>query len=234
MNIEDIVSQLQQFKPLSIFIYGSRARTDFKEDSDYEIGVIFRTADYVSRGEIAQQVSLPDVNIYPFKLEDLEAGWLDTPFQVQVYLHELILSAKTVDGEKVMERLEPPKITVLHLLQEIRFGLGRATAALLSERHGDALSASLGFSKTCLFAVRCLAILKLGQFPTSYDDIFALTDQVVDEEKYRELVKTAYDVRRKKQAVTKQHLFDNLAFLNRVVEPTLMEAYREHGDKPIL
>lgn len=215
-------------------MYGSRARTDFKEDSDYEIGVIFSEAEYVGRSEIAKKISIPDVNIYAFKLEDLERGWIDTPFQAQVYLHELILTAKTIDGEKVIERLEPPKITTLSLLQEVRFGLGRGTAALLSERHGDLLSAALGFSKTCLFGVRCLVILKLRRFPTTYDEIFELADQVIQEEKYRELVRAAYDVRQKKTPPTKQQLFDNLAFLNRVVEPILMEAYREHGDAPLI
>jgi hypothetical protein len=234
MNIEEVITQLQQFKPVSVFLYGSRARTDFLPDSDHEIGVIFRADGYVSRGEIAEKVQFPDVNIYPFKLEDLEAGHLDTPFVVPIYLHELILSARTISGEEAVERLIPPSITTLHLLQEIRFGLGRATAALLSKRHGDDVSAALGFSKTCLFAVRCLVILRLRRFPTSYDEIYELADQVVDDESYRELVKAAYAVRKRELEVTNQHLFDNLAFLNRVVEPVLMEAYQKDGDSVVL
>jgi hypothetical protein len=234
MDFQEIIEQLQQFKPSSVFVYGSRARSDHKPDSDYEIGVIFRGTRYVSRSQIAKKVALTEVNIYPFKLEQLQSGQIDTPFQVQVYLRDLVLSAKTIGGEEIIEHLDPPSITALSLLQEVRFDLGRATAALLSKRHGDDKSATLGFSKSCLFAARCLVILKLHQFPTTYDGILKLASQVITDQKYQTLVQDAYDVRQRSAQVTDQLLFDNIAFLTRVVEPTLMEAYRKLSAKPII
>lgn len=234
MSLEEIIHQLQQFKPLSVFVYGSRARSDFKEDSDFEIGVLFREADYVSRGDIAAKVSAPGVNIYPFKLEDLERGWIDTPFQVDIYLYELMSYAKTVYGEKIVEGLKPPRITTLSLVQRIAFDKGMMVAALLSERHGDEITASQGFAKTVLFATRLLMILHKQKFPAGYDEILAAADEVLDDDKYLELVRRAYDVRLKKSKVTRQNIFDGIAYLNRCVEPQLLAALRERGDVQVL
>src|SRR3989338_6248953 len=53
VNLEKLIKDIEEaFNPASIFIYGSRARDDFYEGSDYEIGVLMKKNNYVSRMEI--------------------------------------------------------------------------------------------------------------------------------------------------------------------------------------
>ena len=84
-------------KPISIFLYGSRARTDFKKDSDYEVGIIF-DKNKIGRSEIAKMHNLKNLVVYPFLLSDLKNYDLDTPFPKAIYLKELIETGKTILG----------------------------------------------------------------------------------------------------------------------------------------
>ena len=79
--LEDTVSKLKQFSPRSIFIYGSRGRGDFTDDSDYEVGVVFNESTYVERAKIHAAITDPLVKVYPFKWEELVNGKLDFLFQ---------------------------------------------------------------------------------------------------------------------------------------------------------
>ena len=67
--------------PVSVFLYGSRARTDFLKRSDFEIGVLIPNDRYISRGEIKKKIKVTGITIYPFRLEDFKEGIMDTPFQ---------------------------------------------------------------------------------------------------------------------------------------------------------
>ena len=168
-KIEEIIKAItEKFDPVSIFLYGSRARTDSLSRSDYEIGVLYKRTKKISRTELKEINTNKDVVLYPFEYEDFLAYKIDTPFPENIYFRELIKAGKTLHGEKVIENLEPPKITTLDLLQRIRFDTGFALAAILSKRNGDEITAATEFPKSCLFGVRCLLILDTKSFPLTF------------------------------------------------------------------
>lgn len=63
--------------PASVFLYGSRARTDFLKKSDFEIGVLIPMDRYVSRSELKKIVGEDGINIYPFRLKNFKKGIID-------------------------------------------------------------------------------------------------------------------------------------------------------------
>ena len=232
-EIAEVVEGLQQFKPESVFLYGSRARTDYLPTSDHEVGVLFRKASYVGRGELSQAVGRTGFSIYPFRYEDFVQYNPDTPFQKTIYMRELIEGGRTLSGADVVEQMKPPEIKALDLLQDIRFSLGRALDAVISNRNGDKVSAGLGFSKSCLFGVRCLEIADLQQFPLTYDDIYRLSSQVVLPE-YQPVVEAAYKSRQEHTPIQPDQLFRNISLLNQVVEPRLVLEFENEGNKVVL
>src|SRR4030066_1541631 len=118
--MEDVVKLLNEhFKPISIFLYGSRARTDFTNRSDFEIGVLFPKDRYVGRREIGKLVSKEGYNFYPFEYEDFLQGRIDTPFQKKIYMRELVLAGKTLSGEKIIEKMKEPSISIIDLIQDL-------------------------------------------------------------------------------------------------------------------
>ncbi|MEM2089770.1 MAG: hypothetical protein QXL88_01615 [Candidatus Pacearchaeota archaeon] len=92
-------------------------------------------------------------------------------FSKKIYLRELILAGKTISGEKVIEKMKPPPITIIDLIQDLGFDLGYALASVVSHRNGDKITASTEFYKSCLFGTRTLIILKLRVFPLTYNEI---------------------------------------------------------------
>lgn len=89
--INSVIDQLQKFSPLSIFLYGSRAGDDFLSSSDYEIGCIFPRAQYVSRSLLQSAVQFDSrIKVYPYILEELQSGVIDTPFQPKMYLRDIL------------------------------------------------------------------------------------------------------------------------------------------------
>jgi predicted nucleotidyltransferase len=123
MTLEQAVQTIAIFQPKSIFLYGSQARGDVTSDSDVEIGVIVDTYTSLSRQQLKEAVNDPSYSIYPFNLSELLSYSIDTPFQKHFYLYELIVSAKTLYGEPIIERLSLPKISLLDALQDTRFNL---------------------------------------------------------------------------------------------------------------
>jgi len=57
------------YRPVSIFLYGSRARKDFLPNSDYEIGVLMRKKNYIRRNEIKKAINIRGFSVYPFEYE---------------------------------------------------------------------------------------------------------------------------------------------------------------------
>ena len=216
----------------SMFLYGSRARTDYKEDSDYEIGVLYKKENKVSRSEIAKLHNFENVNIYPFIVEELAKYNLDTPFPKTIYLKELIETGKTIFGEKILENMEPPKITLMDLLERTVFDLATGFAAVRSFRNEDLISASLNL-KSALFGVRVLEILELKKFPYTYDEIFELSKNLELEKEYKKLIEHAYNVRRGEK-IKEKYLFKNISFLNQEVLERIKKEYKEKGDIEIL
>ena len=232
--MEEVVKLLnKRFKPISIFLYGSRARTDFLKRSDFEIGILFSKDNYVGRSEIKKVVSKKGFNIYPFEYEEFLQGKIDTPFQKKIYLRELITAGKTLSGEKVIEKMKTPQIRLIDLIQDLRFNLGYALASIISHRNGDKITASTEFYKSCLFATRTLIVLNLRVFPLTYDEIFEKSGQI-DLGEYKELIEKAYKVRNGKTEYEDKNLFQNISYLNEFIEPLLLESFEKSSNLTLI
>ena len=229
-KLNAVLDQLEKkFQPVSIFLYGSRARTDFLEKSDYEIGILFRSDKYISRSEIKKAINKKGFNIYPFRYEDFIKRKIDTPFQSSIYLYELIKSGKTLRGREVIEGMSPSPIKVIDLMQDIRFNIGFALASIISHRNGDSKTASMEFYKSCLFGARDLIILTKKKFAFSYDDIFKFSKKI-DLDEYVDLVSVAYGSRIGKSSYENDHLFKNISFLNKFIEPQITQIFEKKGN----
>jgi len=233
-TIAATLAALEQFKPKSVFLYGSRSRQDFTPDSDYEIGVIFDDKMYVSRSTIHAAINTSHVRVYPFKWSELANAIFDTPFQRSIYLREIIKTGKTIAGDDLLATIALLPITTLDLVQDIRFYIGRSLDAMLSLRNGDTATGNEAFSKSCLFGVRDLIILELRVFPLGYDDIFELSHGLVIEDKYRRVIESAHILRRSSEKVETNLLFENISLLNNVIEKRIVAAFKARGDREII
>lgn len=232
-NVEKALRDIFEItKPISIFIYGSRARNDFKPTSDYEIGALYLKNNKPRRSEIAKLHNIEEMNIYPFTMEDLEKYNLDTPFPKAIYLRELIGSAKTIFGKEILESMEPPEITLIDLLERSAFDLATAFAAFRSFRANDLITASINF-KSALFGTRVLEILELKKFPLTYDEIFELSKKLNLSPEYKALIKHAYEIR-KGEKIEEQFLYTNISFLNQEVLAKIKHQLSKTGDEVIL
>jgi predicted nucleotidyltransferase len=232
-NVEKALKNIFEItKPISIFIYGSRARNDFKANSDYEVGALFLKENKPRRSEIAKLHNIEGMNVYPFTMEDLEKYNLDTPFPKAIYLRELIGSAKTVFGEKILENMEAPEIKLTDLLERAAFDVATAFAAFRSFKTNDLVTTSINF-KSALFGVRVLEILELKKFPFTYDEIFELSEKLNLSPEYRALIEHAYKAR-KGAKIEEQFLYTNISFLNQEVLAKIKHQILEFGDKVIL
>lgn len=221
------------FDPVSIFLYGSRARTDALDRSDYEVGVLYKREKKISRVELKAVNPHTEVVVYPFEYEDFVTYKIDTPFPEAIYFRELIGAGKTLYGEQIIEHLQPPKITTLDLLQRVRFDTAFALAAILSKRNGDEITASTEFSKSCLFSVRCLIILETKHFPFTYDDIYEQS-KAVDLSGYRQVVDHAFAVRKGAKPLDENFLYRNVSLLNKVIKNRIVDSMQKEGNKELL
>lgn len=223
---------IEQSKPVSVFVYGSRARDDFQDQSDFEIGVLFNRDVKWGRSQLAVLHDISGLNIYPFVLEDFSEYKLDTPFPRAVYLRELISGAKTIKGEKIVENMELPEIKVSDLLETVTFQLAYALGAVLSSRQKDLVTTSIEFTKSALFGARALVILEKGTFPLSYDDIYNELQSLELDEDSKTVIQHAIDIR-KGSEIKPELLYKNITFLNQVVYSKIKAKFTE-GDKIIL
>lgn len=229
-NLDIILDKIEKIcNPVSIFLYGSRARSDSQKNSDYEIGVLMHESRYVSRRDIEEAIRDKNFSVYPFRYEDFIEGKIDTPFQKSIYLYELIGAGKTLRGQRVIEQMDLPDICVLDLIQGIRFEIGLGLASVLSERNGDRKTASAEFYKSCLFGLRCLEILELKKFAFSYEEIYRLSKDI-ELSRYSQMVSDAYLVRKEGSGLEDGDLFRNISFLNEYVELKIIEKFRNSGD----
>jgi len=234
---KDILSVIDKIekeaKPVSIFIYGSRARDDFKEDSDYEVGAIFARAKRWERRELAQLHNNPNINIYSFVLEEIERYIIDTPFPKAVYLKELVEESITVSGENIIQKLMPPQIKLSDLIEVIIFETSYALGALLSARKNDLVTASIQFTKAVLFAARALVILELGKFPLTHKDIYEQSKKLKFLDANGSIViDYAMDVRNGK-TIDQEMIYKSLRFLNQSAY-TRIKNQLKTGDRIIL
>lgn len=232
--IKSTLQVLAQFKPKSIFLYGSRGRGEANSNSDYEIGVIFDDDKYVQRSNIHAAITNPQVKAYPFKWGELSSGTFAHVFQKSIYLREIITGGKTIAGEHLIEQIPPPPITTLDLIQRLRFDIGMALAAILSFRSGDMQTSMEEFSKSCFFGLRCLEILELKTFPVSYEEIYSLSTKLVTEPDYRAVIEAAHKVRETGKSANINILFDNISLLDTLIEPKVLAAFNARGNENIL
>ncbi len=229
-NIQKIIDGLINFtNAKSVFLYGSRARTDFYNESDYEIGVLMEKDKYIGRSEIKDKFNFKGINIFPFYYEEFIECNPDTPFVKSIYMKEIIEAGKTLAGEKIIENLKPPEIKLFDVIQDLRFNLGYSLAATHSYRENDNINAALHLAKSCLFGTRDYIILKLKKFPIPFDEIVKLSNNL-DLKEYGDLPSYAHKLRRREEKVNEQNLFKNISYLNKFIEKELLEVYNKQGN----
>jgi len=229
MILEQAIEKLSTLHPFSIFLYGSRARWDHCPDSDFEIGVVFQEKGNIHRETLNTLLQNKKISAYPIIYQELITYKVDTPFQKNIYMNDIIRSGKTLFGEKIIENLSTPEITVLDTLQDIRFNIGYGMSAVLSDRNWDIETAKSLFYKSCLFTTRNLIIGLQQEFPLWYQKIKE-SSKALNLWEFTYLVDLAYNVRNKKTAYQQKDLYKNIKYLNTFIESKIMELYRERGD----
>jgi len=234
IDIQKIAQDVyKKFKPISVFLYGSRARTDFKEDSDYEMGVIQNKKGEIPRFQLNKFVNNKRILIYPFVKSELENCSLDTPFQKEIYVYELIKAGRTLAGGKIIENIKTPQIRTIHLIERLGFDSGQALAAIFASRQEDWVNSSMEFMKSCLFGTRVLEIFELGKFVFTFDETYTLS-KGLDLGEYREVVDHAFRVRKNKAKPKEELLYKNIGYLNKFIKDKIIEDYKEKGNRTFI
>lgn len=221
MNLvsEDISKVLEEVmnktSPVSVFIFGSAARNDSQKKSDFEAGVLYSRGKTWTRKQLVDLYQLPNLRIYPFISEDLQKGKIDTPFPKAVYLRELVLTGKTVQGEKIIENMPLAQISLLDLLECNAFELGIALGAVLSSRQNDWATSNALFSKSALFGTRILLILEKRIFPLGFEQTYLESKNLELDKESREVINHAMAVRNGEK-VSPDFLYKNISFLNQI------------------
>jgi predicted nucleotidyltransferase len=232
--LDEFLDKILSFsKPTSIFLFGSRARNDYLEDSDYEVGILYESKELVSENILRSRISSDKrYRFYPYEIDSFVRGTLDIPFESTIFLRGISLQGKTLRGEKIIESFSPPPITVVGLLREIKFQLGRASDAIVLHKSGESRLASELFYKSCLLGTRDLIILLDKRFPLSYMDIGESAGNLALGE-FKDLVNSAYKVRIGAE-VNAENLISNVWYLNRFVERQIWQTYRNQGDRILI
>lgn len=206
MIIKDVIDILvENFRPYSIFLYGSKATNSDNSKSDYEIGVIFEEDSYISRTEISNIINDNNYAIFPFRLNEVLNYDIDTPFQKNIYMSALINGwAKTLYGKSVIENLKSPIITTADLLADINFNLGVALSSVRVFKSGNVELANDMFYKSCFYVTRDLIYHSLQELCLSYNDIYVKSQEIDIPEEYRNLLETAYNLRNEKKLMLMQ------------------------------
>ena len=222
----------RETSPLSIFVYGSRSRTDFRPDSDYEIGVLYPTERMQKRSKLMSMHQVKEMVIYPFSADELAKYNIDTPFPQALYLRDLITTSKTVFGEEVLEKMEVPEIRTTDLLESASFEVATAFCAVRSYRTGDLKTATINY-RSALFGARILEILALQKYPTTYDAMVELAGSLVLKPEYYQLLANV-KATRTGVAIEEGLLFTNISFLNQEVLGGVRRELQANGDKVVL
>ncbi len=232
-NIKRVLNDIfKTTSPISIFLYGSRARTDFIETSDYEVGILYKSDKKVSRSDLATMNDIPDLRIYPFDYDEFINNKIDTPFPKAVYMRGLIAKANTIFGENVVENMKLPEILLLDLFEESIFQISRAYSAMLSEREHDLVSANSGFVKSVLYGTLALVVFRLKQFPVGYDEIIESSKSLVLNEEYSNLINHAYEVRNGTKLQVSM-IYKSMSYINKeIIYPIKLEL--KNGNKKVI
>lgn len=203
-------------KPVTIFLYGSMARDDFENDSDYEIGIIYEKDKRWPRQKLKDLHNYDNVKIYPFIKEELEQSEIDTPFPQTIYLQELLHDSLVLYGKKLEEIIKVSEITKDDLLEAVGFCLGRAYSAVVSSRQNDWVAVRDDFTKSALYSLQILIFLKTGKLIFSYKEIKDKSTNLIEVE-YLDLINHVMEVRKNNIAIEPSFLYKNISFINKSI-----------------
>lgn len=226
---------VKEANPVSIFTYGSFNTVNFVEGvSDLDIGVICKKDVSVKLRELAKKFSSPRLAIKIYRYKTIELKSLNvTPFTKSVFVRQLILSAKTIYGKRVIEKMTLPKITLLDAYREASTSTFRVLAGLFLFRSEIKRWSLESTYKACLYATRSIEFL-LGEFPIGFKEIYELSRKLKLEKRWKKLIKKAYDFRLGKIKPTKDMLeeciFETITFCNQIAERKIMGKLRK-GNK---
>ncbi len=234
-DIQGVLSNVyESTKPVSIFVYGSQAKGDNVENSDFEVGVLYYKDSKVGRSELSEMHAIENLRMYPFIHEDFIKYNLDTPFPLATYMRSLLDGgSKTVYGDKTVESMTVPQILVSDLLEEISFQIARAVGSLLSFRQKDMVTATDQFVKSVLYGSQVYIVDQKGKYILRYDEI---VEQVIGselDEEYKKLVTSAMKIRKSEEALSMQMIFTAISYLNQIVRRSVKQQMRQ-GNKVML
>lgn len=219
----ETLSRLPQYDVISVFLFGSRARGEHKPSSQTELGLFFRDDIPPSKGYFDRLVSPPnDVELFPYKFADFKNETLIIPFQRQLYLYEVISQGVTLQGQELLGTCAPPKVTNLHLSQDIKFWQGRASDALVCHRANSTQLASVLFSKSMIAGIRDLMILERRCFPNRRSEIIQWAMEIDDSTMVDLLTKA--ESARDGEEVPFDTLLQGVHFLTQVVETKILDS----------
>ena len=216
--LNDLLKKIwKESKPVSVFVYGSMVRVDFENDSDYEIGIVYEKDKKWSRQQLKDLHSYENVKIYPFVLEELESGEIDSPFPKAIYLKTLLKSNFVVYGKKLEEIIKDVEINKEDLIEAVGFCLGRAYSAIVSSRQNDWVAVRDSFTKSALYGLQILIYIKIKELVFSYKEIQEKSKDLLPEE-YEELINHVIEIRKGNLVVETPLLYKNISFLNKVLK----------------
>ena len=237
------VAILASTKPTSIFLYGSYNTSDYLAGtSDLEIGV-FREKEIDATSKvlrhIAEKYSIKNIRlrIYPYDINGFKNGNLKTPFTKSVFIRHTILTAKTIWGEKIIENLSLPSITLLDAYREACFTTMRALSALFFLRAGNLAEAKEMIYKACLFATLNLEYLN-GDFPIGFQSIINVSKKLKLTPVQKNIINQAYKLRKGNLKLSKEQMyeliFSIINYCDQTVEQRIKEQLEIKGNKVLI
>jgi predicted nucleotidyltransferase len=209
-------------KPVSVFVYGSRARGDFVAASDYEVGVIYPALHRTKREELAELNRVKNLQLYSFSLEDIQAFNTDTPFPKALYHRELVLTALTIWGNDVFASLTPPWVQLADLHEVLAFEKGYALAALLSMRQNEFDLAGGLYFKALIYGLKVLLLATTKRLALGYDEVEKLAQTTDLGEDGHMLLESAMAWRVNNKVIEPDRYYELLTFLNQYVPQQLV------------
>ncbi|OGI19311.1 MAG: hypothetical protein A3J06_03610 [Candidatus Moranbacteria bacterium RIFCSPLOWO2_02_FULL_48_19] len=233
---------LDKTKPVSIFLYGSYNTSEYLPGtSDLEIGVLRKNKGDVTSvvlRHIAEKHSTVKIRlrIYAYDLDGFKRKTINSPFTKSVFIRHLILTAKTIWGEAIIENLPLPKITLLDAYREACFTTMRALSALFFLRAGNMEEAQEMTYKACLFATLSLEYLN-SDFPIGFANIIKASKKLRLTPGERKMLEQAHKLRKGKLRLPKEKMynlvFSVITYCNQTVEARVREQ-PEKGDRVLI